>query len=213
MSRLSQLLASFTPEERITLEARFWAKVYKRGPDDCWLWMACIRANGCGGFSAGKYFRPLATRVSWELANGPVPDGLEVCHSCDSRYPVGDITYRRCVNPAHLWLGTHQQNMADASNKGRMACGKRSLMFHHPGFGPAKNQVRGTQCYLAKLDDDKVRLILRLTDRGLRLNIIAALVGIHASVVCRVASRKAWGHVTETTDQNPPSGLGHPGGS
>jgi len=57
-----------------------------------------------------------AHRVCWELLNGPVPDGLLVCHTCDNRI---------CVRPDHLFLGTHLTNNRDAKTKGRTARGAR----------------------------------------------------------------------------------------
>lgn len=52
-----------------------------------------------------------AHQAVWEYHHGPIPDGMEVCHSCDNT---------RCINHEHLWLGTHAQNITDARIKGRM---------------------------------------------------------------------------------------------
>lgn len=94
-----------------TLSERFWARVVKG--DGCWVWTGARNAQGYGRMTAGSrgagYLR--AHRVSWELANGPVPKGLWVLHRCDNP---------PCVNPAHLWLGTRLDNMRDCSAKGRI---------------------------------------------------------------------------------------------
>src|SRR5882672_3448747 len=82
---------------------KFWEKVNKT--DTCWLWTGKIARDGYG------YLRDQAAhRVSWELHNGPVPEGKWVLHHCD---------IRPCVNPSHLFLGSRQDNMDDMSMKGR----------------------------------------------------------------------------------------------
>jgi hypothetical protein len=98
-------------------EERFWPKVERRGPDECWLWLGAAVPEGYGRFCVSG--RPLipAHRFAYSLATGTPLDamiGLEVLHSCDNP---------PCVNPAHLSLGTRQDNMQDASRKGRL---------HHP---------------------------------------------------------------------------------
>jgi len=93
------------------LTERFWSFVVVAGEDECWEW---------GGYTAGGHGRIdgiRAHRYSYELANGPIPDGSLVCHSCDN--PL-------CVNPRHLWLGSHTDNMDDMMTKGRSAFGERS---------------------------------------------------------------------------------------
>lgn len=87
---------------------RFWSKVDQSG--DCWEWTAAANRQGYGKFKARSYVLVPAHRHSWELANGPIPAGMYVCHRCDNP---------RCVRPDHLFLGTHQDNVTDMMAKGR----------------------------------------------------------------------------------------------
>jgi hypothetical protein len=93
------------------LAERFWEKVDKRGPDECWPWVGSIDTRGYGsiGANGGK---PLlrAHRVAYELCVGPIPPGLVVCHACDTRH---------CVNPGHLFVATQRENVLDMVRKGR----------------------------------------------------------------------------------------------
>jgi hypothetical protein len=99
----------------LTAEERFLAKVEKS--DDCWIWTASHKGNdGYGAFWDGTNRAPrrphivYAHRWAYEHWVGEIPEGLEVCHSCDT--PL-------CVKPDHLFAGTHSENMADSAAKGR----------------------------------------------------------------------------------------------
>ncbi|WP_390620646.1 HNH endonuclease signature motif containing protein [Caulifigura coniformis] len=115
-----------------------------------------------------------ASRVIWELTHGPIAAGLCVLHRCDNR---------ACVNPAHLFLGTHAANMADMTQKGRQA--KGSKVARH-----------GEQHGCSKLTTDTVEQILRST--GTQKS-IAKRFGISRSHVSAIKLGKFWKHISRKT--------------
>lgn len=88
-------------------EDRFWSKV-KRG-HGCWNWMRAINTSGYGWVAWNKT-QTAAHRVAWEITNGSIPSGMHVLHHCDNT---------KCVNPSHLYLGTHTDNMRDRADRRR----------------------------------------------------------------------------------------------
>lgn len=105
---------------RKSLVDRFTEK-YIKDDSGCWIWTGALHWEGYGQiFKNGKL--ELAHRVSYELFNGHIPEndthhGTVVCHACD---------VRKCVNPAHLFLGTQRDNVMDAVKKGILQRGERN---------------------------------------------------------------------------------------
>lgn len=101
-----------------TLKERFWRHVTISPA--CWEWNGTKYKQGYGKtWTSGKNPKTLsAHRVSWELHNGPIPQGIDVLHSCDNP---------PCVKPDHLFLGNDQDNADDKVRKGRQAKGKSVL--------------------------------------------------------------------------------------
>lgn len=120
---------------------RFWSKVDVRGPGECWAWLGAISNTGYGAFYLGGKLTT-AHRVAHDFAHGPVPEGLEVMHSCDCR---------ECVNPKHLSAGTRKQNVADMRAKGRenttgLRGGGKKKDFCLRGHPRTPENLRGRDC-------------------------------------------------------------------
>lgn len=144
------------------------SKPIKSTPDEvtgCWLFDGGLVNGGYGQVRRGLK-KALAHRAAWEAANGPIPPGLCVCHKCDTP---------RCVNPAHLFLGTGADNMADKVAKGRQ---------HRPA-GEAHGQ--------AKLTESMVRAIRA---DGRKQYEIAKAFGIGQAQVSRIKTGRRWSGTT-----------------
>jgi hypothetical protein len=103
--------------------------------------------------------------VAWILANGEIPDGLQVLHRCD---------HPPCCNPRHLWLGTHLDNMMDRSRKGRVPRGETS----------GRSRLTSTQ-----VSDIRIR-----KSAGERARDLAIEYGVSMSTIHKLASRTRWRH-------------------
>jgi hypothetical protein len=158
--------------------ARFWAKVDRSG--DCWTWKgATWQGYGRLGIN-GRSMK--AHRVSWEIANGPIPTGVEVCHRCDNP---------SCVRPDHLFLGTHAENIADMVSKGRVATGARSSARLHPERRP-----RGEFHPFHRLTAaDVLAIRTRYAWGGITQAALASEYGVSEEHVRQIILRRKWAHL------------------
>lgn len=167
-------------ESRATKPEDMWDRVdTSHGPDSCWEWQG--RTNFGYGIVMIRGRNVRAHRLAFELTNGPIPDGLMVRHKCDNR---------RCVNPAHLELGTHQDNMNDMIERGRKPCGDR----HHTRLRP-ETVARGERQGNSKLSTSDVVRILELTRGEHNVSEIARMFGVQRAAIRRIRDGKGWTHV------------------
>lgn len=145
-----------------TLETRFWKYVDRRGDSDCWNWTGDKIRDGYGRiWNNGKTRR--AHRISWELRYGEVPENMCVLHHCDNP---------SCVNPAHLYLGTNQDNVNDKVAKSRQAVGINNGGNKYP--------------------PEKILEIKRLRQDGKTQREIAKTLGVSKGLVYYVITGQVW---------------------
>lgn len=100
---------------RMSARERIERAVFPITESGCWIWMHALDVQGYGALEFLGAQNVKAHRLSWEVYRGPIPKGMHVCHCCD--IPC-------CVNPDHLFLGTHTDNMRDKAKKGRAPRGE-----------------------------------------------------------------------------------------
>lgn len=154
------------------LERSLWSKVDRRTPNECWPWIATTGRYGYGFvrlWVLPGHPEIRATRLIWVLTHGSIPADRLVCHQCD---------HPSCCNPAHLFLGTHQDNVDDMIRKGRRA-----------------PSPRGEHNHYAKLTDAAVHEIRLARSNGIAVKTIAEHHGVKIGTVYNILSGRAWRHV------------------
>lgn len=146
---------------------RFFESVVKQ-ENGCWLWIGLKNKKGYGQISY-KSKMISVHRISWEIHNGKVLDGMHVCHTCD---------VRNCVNPAHLFLGTNKDNMQDRALKGRNA------------------DKHGENAGNSKLKEYQILEIRNLYLAGTIKSHLAEKYNVAPSTIKRIVTRQTWNHIT-----------------
>lgn len=156
---------------------RFWEKVDRRGPDECWNWQASFVTGGYGFFKLdGRTCA--AHRVSYLITHGVWNTGghfTQICHTCDN--PA-------CVNPAHLYNGSAQENANDKIERGRM----RGAF----GFDREPLTLPGESNPRAKLTEHDVRAILACADSEKTLS---QRYGVSRWAIHNIRHGKSWRHI------------------
>lgn len=156
---------------RLTLQERFDICYIPEPNSGCWIWFGGEAYYGYGTITFdGK--RCLAHRLSWEMHNGAIPEGMFVCHKCDN--PA-------CVNPNHLFLGSQVENMLDMKLKGRW-----DLKY--------KNTPRRRFSPLTKYDVKKIFYDKRSS------TIIGEEYGVSGQTINRIRRGVSWGDYTKTLE-------------
>jgi hypothetical protein len=167
---------------------RFWAQLNKQGPvpahrpdlGPCWVWTGDLTDSGYGTLTY-QCKRWRAHRLAYTLTNGALPPTMQVCHHCDNP---------PCCNPAHLYPGTHTDNMRDRTARGR---------YRVNGGGAAVGQRH----WSAKLTDEDIRVIrTRYAAGAVTQRQLAADYGVAQSQIMRAVTGRSWKHIapTSTTD-------------
>jgi len=153
---------------KVAIEIRFWKYIIKNDDiNKCWKWTGSKIKSGYGNISVNDKIK-LAHRVSYEMHNGAIPEGMFVCHSCDNP---------ECCNPLHLWIGTNSDNVADKMKKGRL----------NPNDG--MNNPR------AILKDQDILEIRKLLLDGVKGAVIARQYGVGKTAICRIKLGKSWANI------------------
>jgi len=150
---------------------RFWNKVQKSSPNECWLWTAGKNKRGQGFFRVNynKRKMDMAYRVSWMIEHKTIiPHGMEIMHSCDNP---------SCVNPKHLAIGTHAENMRDMMGKGRHRTDNK----------------KGEEHYSAKLSEADIK---NIRASKLSQTALAKQYGVSQHCIWCIVRRKSWTHIS-----------------
>jgi hypothetical protein len=187
MNEAAEKVSGLSQESKFSPEflKRFWDRVEKK-PDGCWIWTG-TKVGEYGGVKH-CYKMLKVHRVSWEIHNGTIPrgeghHGTCVCHRCDVKF---------CVNPAHLFLGTVQDNVMDMVAKGRQAMGDAQGLRADPS-----RAARGIHQAKAKLTDAQVLEMRAIKAANPKMTYpkLASMFGVVTATARCVALRITWTHI------------------
>lgn len=183
--------------------SRFWSRVDRRGPDECWQWTGATDSHGYGQLTIHNRHVG-AHRLAYTFTVGSIPAGLCICHTCDNP---------PCCNPAHLFIGTMSDNLRDCAQKGRNGAqshperrprGDRSGARLHPERMPRGDHhgshihpdrvACGERAGSAKLTANDVRAI-RQEAKHISQRQLAIKYGVTHSAIWRIVHHHNWKHI------------------
>jgi HNH endonuclease len=156
----------------------------------CRIWQGFRNPAGYGRTTVARGVSKLAHRLAWELAKGPIPEGICVCHKCD--VPA-------CCEVSHLFLGTHADNSTDRVSKGRQSRGAP-----HAATLPSREEhsakmrkvaARGESQWMARLTERDIVSIREMLRAGEYQKDICRKFGVSQSIISEIKNRKIWAHV------------------
>lgn len=171
----------------------FLSKILLGYGGKCWPWTGALNSTGYGAFVLGRKIHT-AHRASFMLFNGEIPDGMEVCHTCDVRH---------CVNPEHLFLGSRMDNVRDCISKGRHSHGWRHKEIlrrvsakgaKHGSKTQPQTVRRGSQRAFSKLKEEDVFLIKALAKKMTQKQ-VASMFGVSQTLISSICRGILWTHV------------------
>ncbi len=157
-----------------SFEERFLAKVNKT--ETCWLWTGARHGSAKQGSYGNMRLGAkggTAHRVSYEIYKGPIPDGMQVCHTCDVRL---------CVNPEHLFLGSATENMKDCIKKDRFSFPPIRIGINNPAAKLTEKQVR------------EIKIRLETPYRGI-ITRLAQSYGVDRKTIPNIKNNIIWKHI------------------
>lgn len=191
MANSDTKLANLSPQE---IE-RFWSRVDRRGPKECWPWLHRVDKDGYGLLSF-EFVRLRTHRIAFFLSTGIEPLCMRVLHECDNP---------PCCNPRHLFLGTADENMRDKCEKGRQSKGlKHSASMDATKRRGDRNGARlhiermprGEANANSKFTADVVRAIRqRYAAGGIYQHELARQYHVTQAVISQIVSGKTWRHL------------------
>lgn len=166
-----------TNQDRITANVKI-------DGNGCWIWQLSLNKKGkfaygyigLGAVKNNTRINVAAHRFSYSAFKGEIPDGINVCHSCDNP---------KCVNPEHLFLGTRQDNVDDRESKNR----------NNPYY------KKGCKHPNAIITESNVVTIIDMQSKGLKSKDIAKEIGVNVRIIYDVISGRTWGHFTKNLNQ------------